>query len=369
MTTTTEKRPLESGVATGLQVALRQEQNGPVLTTEPVHLADLVDIQCEAWRDGCLRQGCPAASLAEVSIQLVPQSSASGRNRCTGFSLEVTSPAGKTSSWPYTIYSLGQVAQRAAKRVMAAGTLKAGDNYYYEIQARGAGAIPLATQHFEAKPLTFLTMPLAPLLAEAGVEPEKTRGTFPVFYTGDSLDRAERCSRLGDREKPPVETGGVLVGSLASCPETGELFSLIFDVLEVQEAEEKAFSLSYSSRSWHRIQTIMAAKQKTQPDRAERILGQCHGHNFLPNNGLQCKECVTAAVCGSHSAGISEADVSWSRAVLSQQPWGLCHIFGLTARNEPVDQLYSPLDGTYQGRNYHVLNQFNIEQWFKENPS
>jgi hypothetical protein len=89
-----------------------------------------------------------------------------------------------------------------------------------------------------------------------------------------------------------------------------------------------------------------------------RLLGQCHGHNFLPNDGNRCDQCDKRPVCGLSSVFVSPDDQTWMRAVFSRQPWALCLIFGMNARNEPVQQLYSLKDGLWQPRGYFVLPEY-----------
>jgi hypothetical protein len=203
--------------------------------------------------------------------------------------------------------------------------------------------------------LTYLTIPLRALLKRAMPVAILDDEDFPVFYTPEALARAERCARRGGEGDPPVETGGVLLGSLAACPDSGELAALIADVIEVQEAEQTTFSLSYSSQSWMRIQAILKARQAAYPHGAERLLGQAHGHSFLPKDGHQCAECEKRETCDLTSVFVSLDDQTWHRAVFARQPWALCHIFGLTARGEALDQLYGLKDGRLQARGYYLL--------------
>ena len=46
------------------------------------------------------------------------------------------------------------------------------------------------------------------------------------------------------------------------------------------------------------------------------------------------------------------------RAVFNRQPWALCQIFGLSARGDRVNHLYSIKDGRWQPRGYFVLPEF-----------
>jgi len=211
--------------------------------------------------------------------------------------------------------------------------------------------------------LTYLTVPLRPLLKQATAVNLLDDAVFPVFYTAEAFACAERCARKGSSAHPPVETGAVLVGPLCSCPETGEFFCVVSDVLEVMEAEESTFALSYSNRSWGRIQRVMNAKQAACPERAERILGQCHGHNFVPNDGKICDLCLKRPTCDMTNVFVSPDDQTWTRAVFARQPWQLCHIFGLSARADRINGLYGLQDGRLQARGFFILPDFQPAEW------
>src|SRR5262249_38088813 len=127
-------------------------------------------------------------------------------------------------------------------------------------------------------PPPIATVPLPPLLDRARHHGPEDAGRHPVLYTPRAFDQAARCARKGAAEQPPVETGAVLVGDLCSCPQTGEFFVLVVDALEVQEAEQKPLSLAYSGQTWGRIQAVMRARQANPATRAQRLVGQSHGH-------------------------------------------------------------------------------------------
>ena len=113
------------------------------------------------------------------------------------------------------------------------------------------------------------------------------------MYTQDAFTRAEQFSRRGASDVPPTESGAVILGSLCACPDSGEFFVVATDVIELVDAEQTLASLTYSSRTWSRIQAVVKARQANPATRAERIVGQCHGHNFLPNfDGHECEVCA-----------------------------------------------------------------------------
>jgi hypothetical protein len=186
---------------------------------------------------------------------------------------------------------------------------------------------------------------------------------FAVFYTKDAFAKAKRFARQGARSNPPIETGAVLVGWLCACPDTNEFFAVVADAWEVQDAEQTEFALGYTGKSWMRIQTVLRARQAATPGCGFRLLGQTHGHNFLPNNGRTCEACPQRPVCSLSNVFVSPDDQKWSRAVFAKQPWALCHIFGLTARGDPVQGLFTLNDAQLQPRGFFLLDDFHPEQW------
>ncbi len=352
-----------------LEVVVRAASSLRPLARERVSAADLSDVVGEAWREQCLRGGYPEHALADVPITLVPlYPAAPAQERCRGFGLELTLPDGRRQRQEFSLKCLRPVAARVAESLRAAGMLGLTESYYYELaavpsgegfrtQASGSHSFSLRVK---SPAPACVRVPLRPLLEASTAVDIRDDADFPVFIEATALAKAEFCSRQGAQSSPPLESGGVLVGSLAFCESSREFFAVVTDVLEVNEAEQTTFSLAYSGRSWTRIQAILRARQQAHPAQALRLLGQCHGHNFLPNDGARCDECDKRAVCGLSSVFVSADDQTWMRAVFARQPWALCQIFGLNARKEPVHQLYALKDGMWQARGYFLLPEF---QW------
>jgi hypothetical protein len=351
-----------------LALALHADPKGPVIAREPVTAADLVDIFSEAWREACLRKGQPQIPRDGLEARLIPILKHENSPRCSGFEIEVTTPTGLVTRCEFSIYSLEPVASRAGRRLKDTGLLAPNANYYYEVQVDDSPRqiAPPASGTFSVKeqPLAWLNVPLRPLLrAATAVDMDLDESCFPVFYTRESFAKAELFSRKGSPGNPHFESGGMLCGSLCSCAESGEMFAVITDVLEAVEAEQTEYSLSYSSQCWTRITRIMKARQAAAPQRAERILGQAHGHKFLPNNGVTCEACPKKEKCDLVNIQHSEADQQWVRAVFARQPWAVCHIFGLAARGDKLNAACTQKDGRLQRRGYFVLPEFKPEQW------
>jgi hypothetical protein len=349
-----------------LSVQIRADGDGPVLAREPVERSDFAEMVSEAWRETCLRHGQPDATLAGTPMRLEPAFEPGSGRCCTSFRMEVTRPDGQVKHHDFTNRGLRHVADRAVDSLVAANVLKLGQSYVFEVERSCEPGHPVPAAGLAMRvsvrtpPLAHLNMSLVSLVKRATPMALPDGGAFPVFYTQSAFAKAEACARRGAQCDPPVESGGVLFGSLVACPESGEYGAVVHDVIEVEEAEETRLSLSYSSRSWMRVEAIQKARQAACPGRAERIIGQCHGHSFLPHAGQVCAECSKRAACSLTSVYVSQADETWHRAVFARQPFALCHIFGLTARAEPVHSLFGLSDGRLQARGFYVLPDFPL---------
>ena len=353
----------------GLAVVLRRVARGPVLARERVTAGDLAEAGSEAWRECCLRKGLLDVGFADVALRVAGVPGEADSERPAGFVIEVKAPGrgGVVGRVGFTIRALEPVARRAEARVVRDGGLAAGDEFVYELSVDADGEPPGSPGGeepgasievtFKDPPVHFLQAPLAPLLDVAREEGESLPSEFPVFYTSDARGRAEDLSRKGDPANPNFESGCVLAGPLCSCPESGAFFVVVTDVFEVTDARSSLVSLEYSGKSWAHIRTMIRARQKHEP--SIRVLGQAHGHNWLPNNGETCKECRSRPVCNVSNLFASREDRNWTRAVFARQPWSLCHIFGRTARGDRVSGLYTQHDGRLSPRRYHVIPGFD----------
>ena len=352
-----------------VSVALCLEKGGPVVLREPVNEDDLIDPLSECWLESVLRKGRTHVELDGLLRQVVPLFSESGPT-CLGYTLEVSDPNGHTGRRDFTIRSLEGVASRGAQRLIDRGDMRQGDLYYYEVLAerRPAVSVPAAVDvpslegQACTRPIAPLDVPIPPLLERGRAVGPQDLDAFRVFYTEAAFARAETLARKGADSHPAVETGGVLIGSLARCPETGDLFVLVLDVLEASDADQKEFSLYYSSQTWGRIQAVLKAMESQPATRTYRMLGQFHGHNFIPADGAPpCEVCPRVEVCGRSSVFVSTDDVNWTRAVFRRQPWHISHIFGLNARRENVHGLFGLRDGRLLERGFHVIPEFKME--------
>jgi len=296
-----------------------------VLAVESVTAGDLEDCLAEAWFEACLRRGAPATAFDEVEAALAPvfQGTRPGLARsCRGFTLRVR---GHTSVFSFLALEL--TAQRAQRSLRASGSIAAGESLSFEVVAEAAESGPEIVArpgHIGPPDLFECVLPEG---GETGAE------DYPVFYTRTARELAERIARKGGAKCLPVETGGLLVGRLCRCPESGEIFAIVEDVLAATAAREEPYSLTFSGATWARMQRVMEARRRSPGTRGQRILGQAHGHSFLP---LDEQEPDTAF--------LSEEDLRWCRAVFRGEPWQLSQVFGLNARGGRVDAQREPGD-------------------------
>ncbi len=352
-----------------LAVVLRLDSPGAILAREPVRPEDLAAHVAEAWREGCLRQDRPGLPLSEVPVCLRPLLKPGQSLACTGFVLETRLSDADQVATEFSNRSLDLVARRAVQRLLKQGRLKDGQPYCYEIHfkpgplpAPPADADPIEFETTDRSPtLTWLEVPLRPLIEQSTPRNAIEEDPFHVFFTAGAFARAEQFARKGASASPPVETGAALVGVLCSCPDSGDLFVVVTDAYEVMAAEQKAYSIELSHESWRRILATIKARAVRCP--ALRLLGQAHGHNFLPAGGQTCEACPSRPVCDLNNIFASEDDETWTRAHFAGQPWSICAIFGLSARSDRLHEIFTQRNARLRRRGYFVLPDFKPEQW------
>lgn len=348
-----------------LAVAVRASPGSDVLACEPVQPTDLADVLAETWLHTCLRRGFPNLPLAELPLQVHPRFN--GGVRCDGFDVEAVLPDGQRHRLAFGIASLSSVARRALQSLPASSILDEGRSHVYDLTVEGAAAAPPSLPApplapaggvtLRTPPLAFVRRPLAPLRAIAREVGVGTPNDLPVFMTELALRRATEVAVHGIQADPPLEAGGVLLGSLGWCDASREFFALIVDALELQEAEQTQFSLTFSSTDWARVSAILKARQAAAPDEKLRLIGQFHVHPFIPVDGVEggCAQCPKQATCDLHSAFMSHDDQVWMHATYRRQPWALSFIVGLTPQRKVVTQLYGLRGGHWQSRSFAII--------------
>lgn len=385
----------------GLSVHLRKEVDGPVLHEEAVVGRDLAEAMAEIAFEAGMRRAGTSLALSDVVAGVRPLYRADGKSAdvCRGFELEIDCIDGHSTRREFGRKILEPVAVRASRRLVDDGRLAKGDLFYYSIAIADTKVGPLVIDG-ESSPPTIDALPLAPLWARSKVvsadrrqsladetyaldqtaqfsdssgtraislpdeEPSESSSEeggsasshYPVFYTTTALTKAERVSRKGASHSPPVESGGLLLGRLYWCPDEKRLFGIVDDVLEATQSQGTTYSLTFTDGTWARVQAVLRARQRNPMTRGERILGQCHGHNFLPHNeGATCDGCPVQGDCPLTTAYLSTSDRIWCRAVFPREPWQLSHVFGLTPRREAVSGLFGQSGGELVRREYRVL--------------
>lgn len=359
-----------------LSVRLRRERRGVVIAFEEVSSRDLTDALGELWFEGYLRRGFAEVGLGEVRAQVRPvyREDAEAGRYCAGFELETADPRGVRIRRFFPREYVQPVAARCSRRLLENGTLQAGDLYYYELAAgNGAARLDGSLDEPADGEATLLgppgrlapgclRLPLQPLIERAEpASPYVAGDPYPVFFTRSARERVEQVSRKGAEATPAVETGGLLIGVLCVCPDSEEMFAVIVDVLEATDSEASTHRLTYSGSTWARIQAIVRAWQANSATRFRRIIGQGHGHNFLPfDDGVAaCEDCPQRAMCKRSTAYLSEADRTWVRAVFNGEPWCVSHVFGLDARSGPTEAFYGQRGGSLVQRGYRVVDDFD----------
>ena len=237
---------LQCSRADRFALSIRRDKQGPETKRVPVPGAFVRDFEQELLLKYALRRGMPAATLDDMTIAITPiydKTEGSG-SRCRGLHVEVVNPRGDTFRQDYNVHLFSDVASRAVAELVAEGVLKLEDNYHYELVVdesvrASPGPAPAGISFGSGpkqEPLQYLTRELKPLMAQAQPVGEPSNEHFPVFYTAEAYERAERFARRGADSQPPRETGAALIGSACSCPESGEFYVVIADALEATDA-------------------------------------------------------------------------------------------------------------------------------------
>jgi hypothetical protein len=341
-----------------LRVVVRGSADGPPLRHQDLGDAELAEARREAWFNGLLRRGRPDVPFEAVDTRLAP---VHAESRCVGFVLEARERGSEDRTFhPFTLHYVAPLAHRMAEELVELGALARGDAYAYELEIRpreapaepvaGAGGIAITTT---TRPPDHARMPLVPLLERARLVGEAASRCFPVVFAESAHEKAEHYARKGAASDPPVETGALLIGRLCACPDSGEMFVVVDDALEVFDAAQQEFALIYTSATWTRVETVLRGLRARPGGDPTRLVGQAHGHNF-DLNLQRCDACDAAAVCTTTNVFVSAEDRRFMRAVFAGQPWSLCWIAGTNARDEDVAKLFTMRCGAPAERGYHV---------------
>lgn len=344
-----------------LSLHLHRERGGPTIGVEPVAGRDLLDALAELWfQDGSV-EATPLADV-EATVRLVEREDPEVGRYTAGFELHRRGSGGTPAVRYFARESLEHVAARGARRLVEEGRLEETELYYYGL-AQGEAPDALVRGPEGRGVLEVAEVPIRRVLDLVLEDEDKEAvgvadDAYPVFFTRSARRRAERVSRKGGDVSPPVETGGLLLGPLCRCPETGQVFAVVEQVIEATDSEATKYSLTYSGPTWARIQAMLRARRAQPETRHHRVLGQCHGHNFLPFEGAEpCEACALVAVCTRSSAYLSSEDRTWCRAVFSGEPWQLSQVFGLDARGRPTETFYGQRGGALARRGYRVIDE------------
>jgi hypothetical protein len=350
-------------------LVVRREVGGPVLARRTLTDVDLGDLLAEARYHLLLRRGLGEPGPDNLDVTLTPRFSASGGPLCDGFDAEVVTRSDETVGRPFPVETFLESASAMAEDLSRQGVIAVEDSYTFELQAHPPAApgaedgLPpgiVLQDKSPAMETVVSPVPLRVLLQSAcAVGPPDDPADAPVLFTESALARAEAFSRRGAAENPPVESGAMLLGMLARCPESNDLFPVVTGALEARDAETHTYSLTFTGPTWARFQAVLRALRSRPETRALRLIGEAHGHNFLPGEGVEpCPDCALREVCSRTSAVLSMADRAWHRAVFCRQPWNLGLIFGLDAMGRPVHTAYGVRHGRLVARNYHVVPGF-----------
>ncbi len=253
-------------------VDLRLRPEGPSVVREPVSVSDLLPLFSEVWQEQYLRKGRTDVALNDIDFRLLPVYGSGGPPLCVALHIESRGPDGHDFS-RFDIEAMEHVARRGEKRLREAGILQPATPYVWRILGEKNGVKPLyhaqgdkndsANNAIRYKPLDVCRLPLGRVLDHAAVV-EDVGSWVPVIYFREALNMAERYSRQGGAQRPPTESGSMMLGIPCACPETGAFFVLVTEAVELVGTAETAttFSLTYSAKTWDHIHRILETRQR-----------------------------------------------------------------------------------------------------------
>lgn len=252
------------------------------------------------------------------------------------------------------------VMRRVVERCLERGLLKPGDEY---LPRWTSGEIPGdavngAVRCGEAFRVSGRAPDCVPVRLEdlrRWAEPRGRveAGEFPVFYPASLAARVRDLARRGEAEG--IETGAALAGVLLRGTDGPELAILLTAALAFEHAEATQTRLEPRAATWAGVHAALRVRRQSMPGIPEVLVGQVHGHPFLPGD---CGGCPRRPDCALSTASCSAEDDHWMRLVFGTQPWALCHIVGYTPRREVVEQLFTRSGGRLRARGFHVVPDF-----------
>ena len=358
-----------------LKVAICSSQGGSVLSEEVVTENDLKSHINEVWREGVVRKGF-IEPIDDIIFTLDPIfQKENGKIFCSGFRIGTENPAKEIIDREFNIHSLDLVTSRFSSRLISSGVLKDGDKYDFvinperkplikdDVLINSKGGSKLFTvKQKKNDSIRCIKAPVAPLLKKSKTR-EIDNKHYPVFYTTTAFHKAEALARKGSKFDLPVETGAILVGILGSCPDSGELFAILNEIIELEDAKQSSFSLTPSGRTWQRLQDHIMQLRSKEEALPLSVLGQAHGHNFLPG---KCESCDSTEKCTVSSAFVSRDDHLWNNAVFDSSPFQLCHIFGSNPMGKKVDALYGLENGRLLQRGFNLIPDKDLTSYLKK---
>ena len=215
-----ERPSLQWSLAGRFALSIRRDKHGPETKRVPVPAAFLRDFQQELLLKYALRCGMPDATLDDMTMEMTPLYDDRGPVRsAVDYSVDVVNPRGEIFQQDYNVYLFSDVASRAVGDLVAEGILKLEDNYYYELvvdepcrclAGPELGRPCLSARDRRRSRSATSRCLLSPLMAAgpSGRRTEPRPNHFPVFYTAEAYERAERFCAPRCRRPAASRNGG-----------------------------------------------------------------------------------------------------------------------------------------------------------------
>lgn len=243
-------------------------------------------------------------------------------------------------------------AEKAASRLVQAGTLEPGTPYFclpVAYRAEREAAVSTFTTEDVAPPHVFEERALEELLVRAASqpgasgEPVASSGAPPVFVPRSLLHEADELSRRAGSN----ETGGVLIGHLYRDSTVPEVFAEVTAQVHARHARADSVSLHFTADTWTEVRATIDLRR-----RGERMLGWWHSHPVAS----WCAKCSEESQrnCGFARDFFSAHDRGLHRTVFPKA-YSVALVVNAVAYADFTFSLFGWHEGLVRARGFYVL--------------
>ena len=208
-----------------------------------------------------------------MTIEPLPHPT-TGSPYCAGFRVTAEMESGPAVSCEFPLAYFREAAREGARALVAAGKLKAGDFFFYQVAcyptapAERPNPVLFRAEEIQES-LPVIPGRLADLTSRATFVGEPSAEDAPVILTQQVVEEA--CALA--EQAGACETGGILIGHLQKDIETGEIGVLVGAQMPASQTEADLAQLIFTPNTWAAARAALALRHQN-----EVMLGWWHSH-------------------------------------------------------------------------------------------